>query len=134
MMKNIQIFVLLFGFIALSACTGLWLNTQRTEFYRHDDEWSTFKINAAGGSGIYNYRYYDLPSRWDYRNDDIYIPTNFKSGRYQVKVKVYDVFWRTEYSCYVVIELRENDYDHYKVYLRDDFDHSYNIKSNYEYQ
>lgn len=128
MMKNIQIFVLLFGLIALTTCTGIWLNSESTEFYRKSDDWSTFRIHAAGGSGIYDYRYYDLPSRWDYRNDDIYIPRNFRSGRYQVKVKVYDVLWRKDYSCYAVIELREDDYDNYKVYIRDEFDHSYNIK------
>ena len=105
MMKTIQITLFILSLICLGLSSGLWLNTERTEFLRKTDEWNSFKIHAAGGSGVYSYRYYDLPAGWDYLNEDILVPIDFEEGRYQFKVYVYDVLWRNDASYYLVLQL-----------------------------
>ena len=73
-----------------------YFNPYKYKINEYDNDYLEFFIPCEGGSGKYHYRYYDLPARWDYRGDKIYVPVRHYSlyRRYSVKVSVYDVNYR----------------------------------------
>ena len=73
-----------------------WFNRYGVTFNKFDDSYYRLFVPCQGGSGSYSYRYYGLPSRWDYRGNYLYIPTRYYSygTRYRVKTSVYDIGYR----------------------------------------
>lgn len=133
-MRTLITLILCLWFVALAASTPLWFDTSNCILKKRSDRWYQFSIPPLGVSDYYQYRYYDLPAGWDYLDNDLLIPYDFSTGRYQFRLNLYDAFWKRDLSKYVVLQLYEDDLDGYRVYLRDSYDSLYNIKYTYRYQ
>ena len=103
-----------------------WFSTQRSELTPIDNNYRLF-VPCSGGSGSYYYRYYDLPSRWDYKGKYLYIPTKYYSysRRYYVKTSVYDIYYKVYLKKTLVFSFT-SDYK-VNVYVRP-YDYVYDYK------
>lgn len=111
--------LLVLGFV-LFANTGSytpWFNYFKPELKREVDYYEV-SVPVLGGSGSYEYRYYDLPYRWRFNGKYIQVPYKYYTydTRYYVPVSVYDISYQTYLKKTLVFNFLK-DYS-VKVYVR----------------
>lgn len=129
----------------LASCTGSYGKTSPDLWLSRDYDrqvvsggWYAFRPTCYGGSGDYEYSYYNIPSGW--RDDDkgdnkyrnyLYYPKGGRNGRYQVQVKVYDIQYSVQLTQYLVIEING---DSLNIFVRETYDYSYRSVGQYVFE